>query len=65
MLYKCLNCGAIFEKPHIKKTSYEAYYGVWGMFPNRTPLTLEVCPCCYDEEIEEYNEDDEDEGEEE
>ena len=63
MPYRCLNCGAKFDEPHIIKTSYEAYYGVASMFPSHTPCSLDVCPCCDDEELEELDEDEEMEGE--
>lgn len=63
MPYKCLNCGARFDEPHIMHTSYEFHYGVASMFPNLTPLELDVCPCCNDEELEEVYEDDEEEDE--
>ncbi|EOZ2853508.1 hypothetical protein ACQQ4G_003108 [Listeria monocytogenes] len=65
MPYRCLNCGCEFEEPETKNTSYEDYYGVGGMFPYHTPCTLYVCPCCEDEDIEEFDEDEEMEGEEE
>ena len=61
MPYKCLNCGKTFDEPHITRTSYEDYYGVGSLFSFRRSLTLEVCPYCDDEEIEEFYEDDEDE----
>lgn len=53
MPYKCLNCGSRFEEPVTISTTYESYYGVCGMFPNSTPMDLEVCPWCHCEDIEE------------
>ena len=59
MPYKCNNCGRTFQEPDIQQTSYESYYGVSDLFPNSTPLSLSVCPCCGDDDIEEIYEDDE------
>lgn len=59
MPYKCMNCGVKFIEPSIIHTSYESHYGVIGLFSCRTPLELEVCPSCNDEDLEELYEDDE------
>ena len=47
-MYKCNNCGFIFEEPFEISTTYEAYYGVYSLFSYHTPLTLYVCPNCND-----------------
>lgn len=59
---KCNNCCKTFEIPRTRKTTYENYYGVESEFRNKTPLIIEMCPYCGDEDIEEEIE--EDEGEE-
>lgn len=55
-MYRCNECLEIFEIPNVYYTSYESYYGVGNLFPNSTPLTLELCPCCGEENIEEIEE---------
>ena len=52
-MLRCNNCGQEFEEPREIKTSYESYYGVASMFGNSTPLYLDVCPYCGDEDVEE------------
>ena len=63
-MYRCLNCGEVFEEADEMYTTYEAYYGVSSDFPNRTPLRLEVCPRCESEDIDEVDDVYEDEEEE-
>ena len=55
---KCNNCNKTFETPRTIKTTYESYYGVAGELSSKTPITIETCPYCGDEDIVE----DEDEG---
>lgn len=55
-MYKCNNCGAVFDEPYEKHTTYESYYGIADEFSYHTPLTLYVCPCCSDDDYEEYDE---------
>lgn len=64
MPYKCLNCGSIFDEPETINTSYESYYGVSGMFSNSTRMELDVCPCCNDDDITEFYDDEDEESEE-
>lgn len=59
----CNDCGETFMKPDVIRTTYESYYGVEGEFPNSTPCTLEVCPYCGSEDIDEEDEDEEEEDE--
>lgn len=57
-MYKCNNCGKIFEEPEIIKTTYEHYYGVSNLLESRTDLSYEACPYCTDEsfdEVHDYN----------
>ena len=61
MPYRCLNCGAKFEHPHTIHTSYESYYGVSSLFGSKTPLDLDLCPSCDDEDLEEFDDDERDE----
>ena len=63
-MFYCNNCRQKFEEPEEEHTPYERYYGVSGMFPNSTPMTLEVCPCCGSDDIEDVGDEDEEEDEE-
>lgn len=62
-MYKCYNCGAIFEEPDYETISKEDYFGVGSMFPrySHTYFTLETCPNCHSEDFDYYYEEDEDE----
>lgn len=51
--YKCDNCRRQFDEPSEERTTYESYFGVGGLFPNSTPMTLYVCPYCGSEDIDE------------
>lgn len=55
MCYICNNCRHRFDEPEYEETSYESYYSVSSMFPNTNALTLELCPNCGSEDIEEDN----------
>ena len=63
-MYKCMNCGRIFEKPDYEQICMEDLYGVGGMFPNRTYKTIAYCGHCGSSEIDYYYEEDEDDPEE-
>lgn len=54
-MYRCKNCGCRFDEPKELNSTWEAYYGISGMFDYSTPMTRNVCPECNDEEIEEYD----------
>lgn len=54
-MYRCLNCRYEFDEPDEIHTSYEAYYGVASDFGSRTSLTLEVCPRCESDDIDEVD----------
>ena len=61
-MFRCLDCGEIFEETDEIRTTYEAYYGVASDFHHHTPMMLEVCPNCHSDNIEDFfEEDDEDE----
>lgn len=62
-MYRCSICKKKFEEPKKINTTYESYYGVASDFQSYTPLTLEVCPFCSCEEINEIEEYDEEEEE--
>ena len=57
-MYKCNNCGCLFEEPCVVRTTYENYYGVGGLFPNHHYLSYECCPNCRDEDFEEVEDED-------
>jgi predicted nucleic acid-binding Zn-ribbon protein len=58
-MYKCNNCGRVFESPVLEKTTYESYYGVSSMFAYGSPLIIEKCPKCDSEDFRYYNEEEE------
>lgn len=64
-MFRCLNCGEVFDEADEMYTTYEAYYGVASDFPDRTSLTLEVCPRCESDDIDEVDDVYEEEEEEE
>ena len=61
-MYRCRECGAIFEEPVYETVCFEELYGVGSMFPDRHYGTFANCPECggaidieydtYDEEYE-------------
>ena len=59
-MWICDNCNAEFDEPEEEMESYESYYGVSSMFPDRHYFTMQVCPCCGSEDIEEREEEWED-----
>lgn len=62
-MYKCNNCGYIFEETYRVMTTYEDYYGVSDLFPDSHMMILHLCPNCKDEDIEEYEKEEEKENE--
>ena len=64
-MYKCPECGAIFEEPEYETVCFEELYGVGSMFTDRHYGTFANCPHCggsidieydtYDEEYEDGN----------
>lgn len=54
-MFRCLDCGEVFDEADELYTTYESYYGVASDFPDRTPLTLEVCPRCESDQIDEID----------
>lgn len=55
----CYECDMKFETPKEVHTTYESLYGVSRDFGSRTPCTLEVCPYCGSDDIEEEEEEEE------
>ena len=60
-MYRCGDCGCIFEEPIVQKMSFEDFYGVSSMFDTSTPMELNVCPNCSSDYLEVLEEDGEDE----
>ena len=66
-MYKCPECGAIFEDPEYETLCFEELYGVGSMFPDRHYGTFANCPECggaIDIEYDTYDEEYEDEQDE-
>ena len=45
-MYKCPECGEIFEEPNYGGICYEEFYGVGSMFMDRHYGTITECPYC-------------------
>lgn len=52
-MWYCNNCGAVFDEPIEKPTTYENIYGVSGEVESRTYTTICLCPNCGTDDIEE------------
>ena len=46
MIYKCDECTSYFDEPEEVRTTYEDFYGVGSVFPNKTDLSYYICPHC-------------------
>ena len=60
-MYKCPECGAVFEKPEYETVCFEELYGVGSMFGDRHYGTFANCPECggsIDIEYDTYDEED-------
>ena len=65
-MYKCRECGDVFEEPVYETVCFEELYGVGSMFSDRHYGTFANCPHCggsidieydiYDEEEDENEE---------
>ena len=60
-MYRCENCGKLFEQPRQIKTTFESYYGV--PLGSNTYFTYQVCPYCGSEKLRETDEGREEEEE--
>ena len=59
-MWKCENCGEIFNEPEFIKYCLEDYNGVSSLFPDRHYATYPTCPDCGSKRLDEYYEDEED-----
>ncbi len=62
-MYKCPECGAVFEDPDYTEMYWEDYNGVGSLFSDRHTVTFASCPECgnaIDTEGDVYWEDDDD-----
>ena len=57
MIYKCFDCGEIFDAEHAGTRS-ERVGEFWGAPAYKEYI---VCPCCRSDDYEEYNEDEDSE----
>ena len=67
-MYKCPECGAVFEEPVYETVCFEEIYGVGSMFSDRHYGTYTNCPECgsaIDIEYDTYDEDEEEDEDEE
>ena len=66
-MYKCPECGSVFEEPEYETVCFEELYGVGSMFMDRHYGTFANCPKCgeaIDIEYDTYDEEEVDEFEE-
>ena len=66
-MYKCPECGSVFEEPIYETVCFEELYGVGSMFTDRHYGTFANCPQCggsIDIEYDTYDEEYEDEQDE-
>ena len=52
-MYICNKCNKEFETPLKKEVTFEDYYGVSNLMTGRTHTTIEYCPYCKDDDVEE------------
>ena len=45
-MYRCPECGAVFEEPEYETVCFEELYGVGSMFQDRHYGTFANCPEC-------------------
>jgi len=60
-MYKCPECGRVFEEPNYETVCFEELYGVGSMFAGRHYGTFANCPHCggsIDIEYDTYDEED-------
>lgn len=63
-MYKCPECGRIFEEPNYETICMEEYCGVSSMFGDRHYATFASCPECGESIDTEYDIWDEEEADE-
>ena len=52
MMWRCEDCGAVFEDPKLISYCKEDYNGVADLFGHQTWGTYDACPDCESEDIE-------------
>ena len=60
-MYRCPECGSVFEEPEYETVCFEELYGVGSMFADRHYGTFASCPRCggsIDIECDTYDEED-------
>lgn len=55
-MFRCNECGNLFDIPRVYETTYEKFYGVASEFLSDTYLKLDLCPNCGCEDLEEIEE---------
>lgn len=60
-MYRCIDCGEVFDEPESREFCYEDYCGVSSLFRDRHYGTYDACPECGSEEIEKVFEDEDEE----
>ena len=66
-MYKCPECGEIFETPDYETVCMEELYGVGSLFGDRHYKTFASCPECgetIDDQYDVWDEEEEDDSEE-
>ena len=61
-MYKCDDCGSVFNEPDSVRYCYEEECGVTSLFGDRHYGYYDACPYCGSEEINSYYEEDEEYG---
>lgn len=65
-MYKCPNCGTVFDEPVFIEEYWEDYNGVSAWFDSRHTVTFASCPNCGEAiniELDAYEEEEDDEDE--
>ncbi len=55
-MFYCNDCKHEFSEPKVIETTYEEYYGVSDKFIDNHKMSLEKCPHCGSDNIEEMKE---------
>lgn len=56
-MFRCIDCGEVFDEPEYKHVCMESYYGVASQFDNYNYASISICPCCGSEDLEESYDD--------
>ena len=60
-MWRCRDCGAVFEEPDYEEVCCERECGVRSLFSDRHYTTFSVCPVCGEYDIREMDDEEEDE----